>query len=564
MASRYSIEAVFRAIDQFTSPLSKMTRSTKTFTKTLKTDFAKAQRTVNRWGENIKRHAWIGITALAAGIGYFAKEGIELASKLYEVQNVVDTTFNNSSTTIDEWSKKAISAYGLSELQAKQFTGTLGAAMKSSGVLDDQLVLMSTDLVGLAGDFASFYNLPHDEAFGKIKSGMMGQSKPLRDLGINMSVANLEAFALTQGITKQYKAMSESEKMILRYNYLMSVSKDAQGDFAKTLKDSLANQQRVLATKFNQKLADVMKKLIPVLIKLTEGFSNWLDTLDTEAIGNFVLTIFNGFKGLINIFMGFIKILKPFAPIIFSIIGAFMVYKAVLLAAAIVQAIMNAVMMANPVGLIIIAIGVLIGLIILIVKHWKIIIAWLKKAWDAIVKTAKAIWDNLVKAFKATVKWIADVGQKFTFFLGPVGFVISALIEVGKQWDNISEKFKGGDILGGILAIGGAILSGLLAPIQGFLELVSKIPGVGDLAKGGAEKIAEIRAALTGEKKETAIASTTYTPITPAERSETIREERTSTGELIIRDETGRAEMKKQKGKTGYKIKLQTSSGFVH
>lgn len=590
VASRYSTEAVFRAIDQFTSPLSKMTRSTKTFTQSLRADFAKAQRTVRRWGQNIKRYAWVGITALGAAVGYVAKEGIELASQLIEVQNVVNTTFGDSSKTIDDWSKKAILAFGLSELQAKQFTGTLGAALKSSGITGEQLDKMSMDLVGLAGDFASFYDLPHEEAFKKILSGMMGQTKPLMLIGKNMSVINLEAYALAQGYQKQYKNMTQAEKTMLRYNYLMSISADAVGDFNKTLKESLANQQRTLKTMFAQKMADVMKKLIPVLIKITEGFTNWLSTLDTEKIGDFVLTVFNGIKKGIDIFIGFIKFLKPFAPIIWGIIIAFAAYKTIMIAAAIVQAILNAVMWANPIGIIILAIGILIGLIIIIIKNWKNLIAWFGKAWEWIVKVAKAIWNAFIGAIKAAIDWIVKTataiwnffvksfqkagewidktGWKFEAFLGPISYVIGMIRELSKQWDRITEKFKGKDIIGGIKLIGGSIISGMLEPIQGLLELLSKIPGVGDLAKGGAEEIAKFRAWLTGEEKTEPIAKGSYipggySPISPAERSATIREENTSTGELIIRDETGRAEIQKPKGKPGYKIKLATSGGFT-
>jgi len=572
-----------------------MTRSTKTFTQSLKTDFAKAQRQVGRFGENIKRNAWMGIAALGAGIAIMTKDGIELASSLFEVQNVVDTTFDNSSKTIDAWAKTAITAFGLSELQAKEFTGTLGSALKSSGIEGDTLTKLSTDLVGLAGDYASFRNLPIEESFEKIKSGMMGQSKPLRDWGINMSVANLEAFALSQGMQKQFKDMTEAEKMMLRYNFIMNASTDAQGDFSKTLNDSLANQQRVLKTKFTQTLASAFQKLIPELIKVTDGFSKWLDTIDTDAISNFVVSIFNAGKVAINILSTLYDILKPIAPIIMAIVGAMILYKAVMIATAIVTGIMssamgvltaikfiatvatqgmtaaqaafNGVAMANPIGLIVVAIGLLIGIIILAIQHWNDIILVLEKVWDWIAKLAIAIWDVLVFAFKEVVKWIADIGEKFTFILGPIGFLISAIIEIGKNWDRITEKFSSGDILGGILAIGGAILSGILAPVQGFLELVSKIPGVGDLAKGAASKIQELRFGLTGGKKETekAIGQRNIAPIPPSARSAMIdREERISSGELIIRDQTGRAELKQPQNNQGYKIKLQSSAVGAH
>jgi len=568
MASRFSLEAVFRAVDKFSSPMKKITSSTNKFTSSLKKDFAKAQRQVANFGQNLKRHAWIGATAVIAGIAYMVKEGVQLASDLYEVQNVVDTTFRESSKVIDKWSQSAISDFGLSELQAKKFTGSLGAALKSSGITGDEIVNLSTDLVGLSGDFASFYNLPVEEAFEKIRSGIMGQSKPLRDLGINMSVANLEAYALSKGMQKQFKDMSQGEQTMLRYNYLMSVSNDAQGDFAKTLSTSLANQTRVLQTKFSQKLAGAMQKLIPILIKVMEGFNNFLDTLDTDAIANFVVIVFNGIKKGIDIFISFIKFLKPFAPIIFGIVAAFAAYKAIMILAAIAQGILNIVMLANPIGLLIIAIGVLIGLTIIIVQNWDKITGALKKGWNAIKKTGKALWDNLIKGLQKAGDWISKNFDKFSLLLGPIGFLVSIVQELGKSWDDITNLFKKGDILGGILAIGRAMLSGLLAPIQGFLELVSNIPGLGDIAKGAAEKIRQIREGLTefeikkpeGEGKEVSVA-----PITQGERSATIMSEEKTTGELIIKDETGRALLSKGKGnkKPGYKIRLQTSSSFT-
>jgi hypothetical protein len=593
MASRYSIEAVFRAIDQFTSPLSKMTRSTKTFTQSLKTDFAKAQRQVGRFGENIKRNAWMGIAALGAGIVLMAKEGVELASNLFEVQNVVDTTFGESSKSIDAWAKTAIDAFGLSELQAKQFTGTLGAAMKSSGITGKNLNVMSKDLVGLAGDFASFYNLPIEESFEKIKSGMMGQSKPLRDLGINMSVANLEAFALAQGIKKQYKNMSESEKMILRYNYLMKVSKDAQGDFSKTLNESLANQQRVLKTKFTQTLASAFQKLIPELIKVTSGFSKFLDTIDTDAIGDFILSIFNAGKTAINIFIALLKFLKPIEPLLGGIIAAFITYKIGMIAAAVATAAFNAVTAANPVGLVIIAIGILVGLIVLMVQHWQTASKWIGivtiafgllsfvmfanpiglviAAIAALVQIIVLLvnnWKSVVTWLEKVWDWTANVGEKFTFVLGPIGALISAIIEVGKNWDEISGKFQSGDIVGGVLDIGAAILSGILAPLEGLYGILANIPGLSDYYKGEMEKIKNIRMSLTQSGRDELSKKNNpllQAPIPPSARSAMIdREERISSGELIIKDQTGRAELKQPQNNQGYKIKLQSSAGGAH
>lgn len=232
----------------------------------------------------------------------FGKEAINLGSDLAEVQNVVDTTFGDASGVIDDFARGAIKNFGLSELSAKQFSSTMGAMLKSMGGFDDkQIVEMSTALAGLAGDMASFYNLDAQEAFDKLRSGISGETEPLKQLGINLSVANLEAFALANGIKKSYDKMTEQEKALLRYNYLLKATADAQGDFTRT-QDSWANQTRILTEEFNslkgtlgQGLINVLNplvtsingKLMPVLHGLADEFLNLTETFDwNDLIGD--------------------------------------------------------------------------------------------------------------------------------------------------------------------------------------------------------------------------------------------------------------------------------------
>lgn len=195
----------------------------------------------------------------------FGKDAVQAASDLSEVQNVVDTTFGASGAAkIEAWAKRAGTAFGLSETQAKRFTSTLGAMMKSSGMAGDEIVGMSTDLAGLAADMASFYNLDFDTAFQKIRSGISGETEPLKQLGINMSVANLQAFALQQGLTKTFAEMSQGEQTMLRYQYLMSATADAQGDFART-SDGYANGMRALETQLETLKTNLGSNILPVI-----------------------------------------------------------------------------------------------------------------------------------------------------------------------------------------------------------------------------------------------------------------------------------------------------------
>ena len=205
----------------------------------------------------------IGSAFVVKKVIAFGKAAIGVASDLNEVQNVVDTTFGDGSVKIDEWAKNAAEAFGESELQAKQFTSTLGAMFKSMGVGQADMEEMSMSLAGLAGDMASFYNLDPTEAFEKLRSGISGETEPLKQLGINMSVVNLEAFAMSEGITKSYQEMTQAEQATLRYQYIMSATADAQGDFANT-SDSLANQQRILQLEIQTLAAEIGQDLMPI------------------------------------------------------------------------------------------------------------------------------------------------------------------------------------------------------------------------------------------------------------------------------------------------------------
>jgi hypothetical protein len=228
-----------------------------------------------------KTVAVAAIAAIGAAVVNFGKDAIEVASNLAEVQNVVDTVFGESAGVIDKWAKKASSQFGLTELQAKKFSSTLGAMMKSSGLAGDEIVSMSTDLAGLAADMASFYNMDFETAFEKIRSGISGETMPLKQLGINMSVANLEAFALAQGLDKAFNEMSQGEQTMLRYQYLMQATADAQGDFART-SDGYANATRRVETAFETIKTKGGELLMTVIEPLTSGIAGFLESLTKE------------------------------------------------------------------------------------------------------------------------------------------------------------------------------------------------------------------------------------------------------------------------------------------
>lgn len=220
--------------------------------------------------------AFIKIGQMLVALG---GESISLASDLEEVQNVVDVTFGEAgSKKIESWAKAAQSQFGLTELQAKQYASTLGAMMKSNGMTSDEIYDLATNLSGLAADMASFYNMDFDTAFSKIQSAMSGMTLPMRQLGIDMTEGALSAYAMAQGFETAYSKMSEQEQILVRYGYLMSVTADAQGDFART-SDSYANSQRRLATGLDTLKAQLGEALLPIATAVTNSINDLLDIL---------------------------------------------------------------------------------------------------------------------------------------------------------------------------------------------------------------------------------------------------------------------------------------------
>ncbi len=201
-------------------------------------------------GLAIKTGAALASAFAVKEIAQFASECMQLGSDLNEVENVVNTAFPKMNAEMDAWAKRAAVSFGLSETMAKRYAGTFGAMTKSFGFTEKKAYEMSTTLTGLAGDLASFYNISQDEAYTKLKSVFTGETETLKDLGVVMTQNALDAYALANGYNKTTSAMSEQEKVALRYNFVLEKLDMASGDFIRT-QDSWANQVRILKLQFD-------------------------------------------------------------------------------------------------------------------------------------------------------------------------------------------------------------------------------------------------------------------------------------------------------------------------
>lgn len=381
----------------------------------------------------------IGLVMIARKALDTIKTGIDYASDLAEVQNVVDVTFGSATEAINSWSKECLAAYGMNEVSAKRYAGTIGAMLKSSGLAGDAIVDMSKDMVGLAGDMASFYNLDLETAFEKIRSGISGETEPLKQLGINMSVANLEAYALSQGITKAYNEMSQAEQVMLRYNYLMSTTADAQGDFART-QDSYANQTRLLSESWLEFTGVMAEQLLPVLTTIVSWLNNIVAFLTENA--DMVSAVLVGLATTVSIL-----------AVAWAVHAA-----AQWLAVAANQALIVS-LLSNP----ILWIALIIGVLVAAMYRWIQSIGGVKNAWE-ICKLALIVGWNAVKlAFFTGVYWVIDLVDKLKLCWQKAGVAIANFM---------------GDMKVSVLTILQNMINGAIDIINKFIGVLNKIPGV--------------------------------------------------------------------------------------
>lgn len=228
------------------------------------------------------------------GLTSFAKDCIELGSDLTEVQNVVEVVFPTMSKKVNEFAQNAASTFGLSETMAKKFTGTFGAMANAFGFSEKESYKMSTALTGLAGDVASFYNISQDEAFTKLKSVFSGETETLKDLGIVMTHTALDQYALANGFGKTTSAMTEQEKVALRYAFVQQQLQNATGDFSRT-SDQWANQIRILSLQFDSLKASIGQGLINLFLPIVKVINTVLGKL---------MTLANAFKSFTAMIMG--------------------------------------------------------------------------------------------------------------------------------------------------------------------------------------------------------------------------------------------------------------------
>jgi hypothetical protein len=415
------------AMDQASDSVGKVGTGAEDASGQVATASATAGKGAGKWRSMAKSMAGaagaaVGITAVVG----FAKSATNAAVDLNEEINKNAVVFGQSSKGLVDWTKNSATALGQSRQEALSAMGTFGNMLVPMGFARKRAADMSKGMVGLASDMASFNNADPSDVLEALRSGLAGETEPLRKFGVFLSDARLRQEALNQGLKVGKGPLDAATKAQATYGLILKDTKDAQGDFTRT-SGGLANQQRILKAEWANMSAQVGTSLLPTL---------------TKVAGVLVVLGQN-----MNIVL----------PIIGVLTTALIAYKVATIAAAIATGGLSASILLIPLAVA----AVVAGLIIAYQK-----VEWFRAAVNAAFGAIK-------KAAVAVFGWIKGHWQLLVMILG--GPFIAAVVVIIRNfakiktaardaWNGIKSAFHG--VVGFFTRIGAGIVNGIVDGIK--------------------------------------------------------------------------------------------------
>ncbi len=188
----------------------------------------------------------VALGVAAAEMVRFASSAAQSASNVTEAVNKVNVTFGESGKQIVAWSQNSARAFGQNRAQALETASSFGILFHQAGIGSEQAAQMSERMTQLGADIASFNNIPVDEALQKLQSGLVGEVRPLREVGVLLNAEAVTHKAVQMGLARTTAAVTDQQKVLARYALILEQTQLQQGDFARTSTE-LANSQRKLS-----------------------------------------------------------------------------------------------------------------------------------------------------------------------------------------------------------------------------------------------------------------------------------------------------------------------------
>jgi hypothetical protein len=266
-------EFIFKLIDKISPKLKKIEKQMAKTTDKIKRQTAKAGESFTKLGSRIsdvgKKMMSLGTRGLitvTAPLALLGRTFINAASNYEEAVNKVDVAFGSASQSVKDFAKTAGENFGIDRGRALDMAALFGDMATGMGINQDKAAGLSKKLVALSGDMASFKNVKIEQVKTAFAGIFTGEPEALKKMGIVQTIENLEEFARGIGIVKKVSDMTQAEKVMLRFNFLLDKSKNSIGDFLRT-QNSYANSVRKMQTNFNNLSISFGQRMLPTATK---------------------------------------------------------------------------------------------------------------------------------------------------------------------------------------------------------------------------------------------------------------------------------------------------------
>ncbi|MDF2826866.1 MAG: hypothetical protein K0R01_149 [Mycobacterium sp.] len=350
-------------------------------------EFAETNKQVASFEDGLNK-ASIASGILVGGLALLAKSSGDAASNLEQSTGAVESVYGAHAATVKRMADDAAQNVGLAESEYLQMSAVLGSQLKNMGVPMQEVANQTGDLVALGADLSAMFGGTTADAVGALSSLLRGERDPIERYGVSINAAAVSARVASMGLGELEGAALKQAETQATLALLTEQTAAAQGQFAREANTAAGAQQRATAEWENAQ-AQLGEALLPLMVMLATQLgevATWVGE-NTELVGIIV--------GVVGSFAGAVLLLN----------GALQTYRAVASIATAAQIAWNIAMSANPIGLIILAIGLLVGIIVFLVSNWEEVG---RVAEDVLASIGRGI-DGIIGWAKEALGWLGSL-----------------------------------------------------------------------------------------------------------------------------------------------------------
>lgn len=440
-------------------------------------DFAGLNREGQAEGEKVGQQAGKGMSsgfgtvikgAAAAWTGMaltrFAQDALKAGQDLSAGLSRSTAIFGQDAQAVQGWAKNAVSSMGISNAAALGYANTLGNTLVNSmGMSTKEAASLSQQSVGTAADLAAFARVPMDQAMGAVTKAMMGQTRGLKQLGISIDNTTVSQKAMEMGLADADGTISQAARAQATYALITEKSTSAQGYAQKAL-GTYAGQQRQVQAAATDAKAAIGTAMLPILARVGSVVSGVIVPA-LQKFGNFLSNNKTAATVIAGVLAALVVVASLLGAAVTAVSAALTVWTAVTKIAAAGQAILNAIMAANPIVLIVLAIIALIAVIVILYLKFKPFRDLVNGIWAAL----RGFASGVISFFAGIPGFVGGVfsaiGSFFSRLWSTVtGFLSNVLSSVGSWVAGVVAWFVGlqARALGAVVSLVTAVLSWIL------------------------------------------------------------------------------------------------------